>query len=113
MHLNRKTYEVKKKRFRFENVWLKEEECKTVVRNGWETNADLEIMEKIRLCGVRLQEWGGGVSNEYKFKLQNCRIMLRKLRSRRDVQGVQSYNANQVGVFKATRPTRSLLETEV
>lgn len=64
-----------------------------MVRNGWETNADLEIMEKIRLCGVRLQEWGGGVSNEYKFKLQNCRIMLHKLRSMRDVQGVQSYNA--------------------
>lgn len=36
---------------------------------------------------------GGGISNEFKNKIQNCRMMLRKLRSRRDVEGIQNYNA--------------------
>lgn len=38
---------------------------------------------------------GGGVSNEYKIKLQSCRTLLRKLRSRRDVQGIHRYNATR------------------
>lgn len=63
-----------------------------MVQNGWEMVAGLTIMEKIRLCGVKLQEWGGKVSNEYKVKIQDCRKALRKLRSIRVVRGFQQYN---------------------
>lgn len=87
LHLNRQIYVPKQKRFRFENVWLREKECRNVVRNGWEMATELDILGKIRLCGVKLQEWGGGVSNEYKLKLHNCRMILRKLRSRRMSRG--------------------------
>lgn len=38
---------------------------------------------------------GGGMSNEYKSKLQGYRVLLRKLRSRRDTQGIQRYNVTR------------------
>lgn len=50
------------------------------------------LWKKIRICGDRLQEWGGGVSQKYKQQIVNCRALLRKLRSRRDTHGVKRYN---------------------
>lgn len=55
LHLNRQTYVPQQKRFRFENVWLREQECRNVVRNGWEMAANLDILGNIRLCGVKLR----------------------------------------------------------
>lgn len=49
-------------------------------------------MEKIAFRGVKLQEWGGGISNEYKKKAKLLRVKLRRLRSRRDIEGIQMYN---------------------
>ena len=49
-------------------------------------------MEKVKVCSVKLQEWGGGVSDEYKTQGIGYRKQLRKLRSRRDAQGIQIYN---------------------
>ncbi|XP_017251667.1 uncharacterized protein LOC108222250 [Daucus carota subsp. sativus] len=95
LQLNKKAYEPKGYRFRFENIWLREKECVNVVRNGWELAGGMDITGKIRLCAEKLQQWGGGLSNEYKVKIQQCRLMLKKLRSRRDCQGIQQYNATR------------------
>lgn len=92
LQINKQVYRSKEKRFRFENVWLREKECMQVVKNGWEEAEDRNLLEKIEFCGVKLQEWGGGLSNEYKKQSLELRTRLRKLRSRRDVQGVQLYN---------------------
>lgn len=35
LQLNKQVYRPKEHRFRFENQWLKEKECETVVKNGW------------------------------------------------------------------------------
>lgn len=93
LHLNKKIYVQKEKRFQLENIWLREKECRKIVKNGWEKTEGMSIVEKIRYCGVKLQDRGGGESNEYKIKIQNCRREIRKLRSRRDIGGIQHYNA--------------------
>lgn len=92
LELRKQIYVQKKHRFRLENVWLKEDDCKHVVKIGWEEAGHMEIMEKIALCGLRLQEWGGGINNEYKRKIKECMERLRKLHSRRDNYGVNKYN---------------------
>lgn len=93
LHLNKRIYVHKQQRFHFENMWLREQDCRNVVCNGWEIGIGLDIIEKIRMCTIKLQEWGGGLSNEYKIKIQNCRMKMKKLRSRRHVQGIRGYNA--------------------
>ncbi|XP_074373548.1 uncharacterized protein LOC141713882 [Apium graveolens] len=45
------------------------------------------IMEKIHYCSIKLEEWGGGMIKEFKEKLKECRVKLRRLRSRRDDGG--------------------------
>lgn len=63
------------------------------MKRGWEGAVGGNIVDKIRICGVKLQEWGGGDSMKYKLQLQECRRRLKKLRSRRDMIGVNQYNA--------------------
>lgn len=58
-------------------------------------DAGLNIVEKIHLCGNRLQEWGGNMNREFQVKMHMCREALRKLRLRRDVQGIQQYNVTR------------------
>lgn len=82
----------KKRRFRFENMWLKEDDCRQIVKNGWEDAGQSEIMDKITFCGLKLQEWGMGVNNKYRGKIKECRERLRKLRAGRDEYGIRSYN---------------------
>lgn len=91
-NLKRKTYTLKGHRFYFENVWLREDECKGIVQNSWERAEGLGIMDKIKICGDRLFEWGGGMCNEYKKHIQECRDLLRRFWSRRDALCIQRYN---------------------
>lgn len=92
LQLNRQVYVQKEKRFRFENQWLREKDCLRIVQNSWEEAVGFGIVEKIKICGVKLQEWAGGLYNEYKMQSVAYRKQLRKLRSRRDRQGIQLYN---------------------
>lgn len=39
-------------------MWLREDECMQIVKNGWDDGANRGIMEKVVTCGVKLQEWG-------------------------------------------------------
>lgn len=92
LQLNKQVYKKRDRRFRFENIWLKEKECENVVKHGWRDTEGLSIMEKIQYCGIKLQEWGGGISNEFKQQAKEFRDRLKKLRSRRDTYGIQQYN---------------------
>lgn len=60
LHLNRKVYAPRSKRFKFENVWIKEKDCFRVVKDSWEIGNDREILDKISYCCLKLDEWGGG-----------------------------------------------------
>lgn len=53
LQLNKKVYEPKGHRFRFENIWLREKECINVVRNGWEQARELDVTGKIRVCAEK------------------------------------------------------------
>ncbi|KAL8089304.1 hypothetical protein AgCh_038925 [Apium graveolens] len=48
LSLNKKVYEAKGHRFRFENIWLREKECMNVVRNGWDLARGMDVTGKIQ-----------------------------------------------------------------
>ena len=39
LQTNRQVYAPKKRRFRFENIWVRENDCYNVVKNSWESTA--------------------------------------------------------------------------
>ncbi|XP_074351469.1 uncharacterized protein LOC141690581 [Apium graveolens] len=92
LQLNSQVYMPRTKRFIFENVWIREAECENVVKNSWESNEVSNILAKIEYCCMKLEEWGGGKMKEFGSKIQNCRNLLRKFRSRRYAFGVKKYN---------------------
>lgn len=92
LQLNRQVYVLKTKRFRFENNWIREKDCLQVVKNSWGSTVGEDILSRISFCCLKLEEWGGGVNQEFKLKLIDCRKKLRELRSRRDILGIQTYN---------------------
>lgn len=92
LNLKKQVFEVKERRFRFENSWVKEKDCRKIVKQSWQGNDSQDLMTKIIMCCNRLQEWGGGASRKYKQELSKCRERLRRLRSRRDGVGIRMYN---------------------
>lgn len=93
LHLKKQIYVQKRKRFRFENVWVKDQDCLNLVKTSWEHTAGREILDKLSYVTLCIEEWGGGLSHEFNQKLLECRRKLKKFRTRRDVPGIQIYNA--------------------
>lgn len=44
-----------KRQFRFENAWLLEPLCSQIVKDNWEADISLNVMQKIALCGESLE----------------------------------------------------------
>lgn len=49
-------YAPKIKKFRFENVWIKEEQCFNVVKDSWLQSDGIKIIEKVNYCCLKLDE---------------------------------------------------------
>nr|GMD87065.1 uncharacterized protein LOC109159918 [Ipomoea batatas] len=43
--------------FRFENEWLREGQCRDIVKGVWSGNSDLGILGKLTVCGEPLKLW--------------------------------------------------------
>ncbi|KAL8108439.1 hypothetical protein AgCh_024775 [Apium graveolens] len=92
LELNRQVYVPKTRRFRFENMWIKEDQCQKLVKDSWEEVMGRSIMEKVEYVCWKLAEWGGGQVKEMRLKLQDYRKEMRRYRARRDEYGVKKYN---------------------
>lgn len=89
LDLNRRVYVERGKLFRFANMWIKEKECYSLINNCWHGEGLMDIMEKLKLCCVKLEEWGGGMVKEIRDLIASHRKQMKKLRSRRDTQGIR------------------------
>ena len=92
LELKRKLYVPKTHRFHFENMWIKEEQCRQLVQKGWQVTGGRTILEKMEYVCMKLDEWGGGKLKEMRCKIQEYRREMKKFRSRRDIYGVGKYN---------------------
>lgn len=76
--LNRKVYMHKANRFRFENIWIKEDECRNIVLDCWNKVEGLSIMDKMEYVCTKLEEWGGGMVKEMRAQMERCRRDMKK-----------------------------------
>lgn len=80
------------KRFKFENVWIREKDCSRIIKESWEQAGSCNIIDKMEYCSLKLEEWGGGKAQEMQREIQQYRNDMRKLRARKDDYGVTKYN---------------------
>ncbi|XP_074337634.1 uncharacterized protein LOC141674831 [Apium graveolens] len=91
LQLNKQVYLPKGRRFRFENMWIKEKECYNIIKDCWNEDVSIDIFDKMGRCCIRLEEWGGGLIKDLRKKLKLCRQEMQVLRGRRDSVGVGRY----------------------
>ncbi|XP_017233198.1 uncharacterized protein LOC108207248 [Daucus carota subsp. sativus] len=60
LDLNKKVYAPRVRRFKFENVWIREDQCRKIVQESWEQVEGRSVVDKLEFCCLKLEEWGGG-----------------------------------------------------
>ncbi|MCI40745.1 endonuclease/exonuclease/phosphatase family protein, partial [Trifolium medium] len=70
--------------FKFENLWLKEEDIGEVVEAGWSREACVEVTEKVEACADELQRWSRRKRVRLKEEVEACSEEMENLRSKTD-----------------------------
>ncbi|XP_074347433.1 uncharacterized protein LOC141686289 [Apium graveolens] len=91
LELNQMVYVPDIKRFRFENCWVREDQCSKIVKDSWIEADGWNIMKKMEYVSLKLEEWGGGLVQELRNQIKKCRTNMQRLRSRRERYGIQQY----------------------
>lgn len=60
LELNKLVYVPKVRKFKFENMWIREDQCRKVVQDSWEQVVGKDVIDKLEFCCIKLDEWGGG-----------------------------------------------------
>ncbi|CAH9143761.1 unnamed protein product [Cuscuta epithymum] len=81
----------KKKSFKFENKWLKEEECRTVVASSWCAGTHLTVPEKIYFCGNELLRWDACKKRGFRHQIIACKRRIAWLRGRVDRNSIAEF----------------------
>lgn len=80
LDLVRRSSRKMKKSFRFENAWLTEPLCSTIVKDNWEANTHSNIQQKIKKCAENLSEWGKEITGCFNKRIRECHQKLKSLR---------------------------------
>jgi hypothetical protein len=77
--------------FRFENMWLKEEDVEEVVEDGWGRERGVEITSRTTRCAEKLKRWGRRKRMKFKQEVEECREEMERLRGRHDLSSSERY----------------------
>lgn len=69
-----------RKRFRFENAWVQEADCRIKVEEGWRAGDHASLQDQIQRCGEGLQQWGNELRARFKKKMAYCRDRIAALK---------------------------------
>ncbi|XP_050233384.1 uncharacterized protein LOC126681873 [Mercurialis annua] len=82
------------RRFRFENAWLNESDCRQVVHDNWHgLTSGSFVLEKIACCGQALNKWGLDLRNQFKHRIGECKYQLRLLKGKHNHHDVAKYKS--------------------
>ncbi|CAH9086594.1 unnamed protein product [Cuscuta epithymum] len=80
------------KRFRFENIWLREEECRAIVTNSWNAGDHLTVSERINFCGRELLKWDTRRPKGFRRQILACKKRLAWLRGKGDASSLAEFS---------------------
>ena len=92
-------------RFRFENLWLREEEFVSSFEMWWGSSADISLVPWLSHCAGFMANWGRNVLQKFHNKLINCKVQVEQLRS-------STNESRVIEFFNEKRCLAKLLEDE-
>lgn len=79
-----------RRKFHFENRWLKEPSLAQVVQHGWE-NSSGDLLIRLGRVSMELEVWGHAMQRRFKGEIDQCKKCLEKLRFKNDQASVDLY----------------------
>ncbi|XP_074336024.1 uncharacterized protein LOC141673190 [Apium graveolens] len=86
--------------FKFENAWMTEPMCKVIVRDGWTSAEDSNILQKIKMCSQNLAIWGKEITGNFSGKIKACKAEMKQFRGRRDDMSMKRYREAKMELTK-------------
>ncbi|KAL2941784.1 Epithelial cell-transforming sequence 2 oncogene-like [Bienertia sinuspersici] len=71
------------KLFRFEAMWLSQEDCWKVVEEAWNGSMSMEAPSKLEWCASKLTEWAEATFGKIKKRIREAEKELKKLQDTR------------------------------
>lgn len=79
------------RRFKFENSWRREPQCRELISNVWNSSASVDVFNKLLRCGELLYRWGLDIRNLHKQELVQCKLDMQHLRGSRSLADVRKF----------------------
>ena len=71
-----------KRPFRFENMWVKEEECQRVISENWNGSAIRsfkELVDSVKRCGHHLAKWNRENFGNWEYQIKQKKVKVKEL----------------------------------
>lgn len=75
-------------RFRFENAWAKEPDCRDTIATFWADSATMDLSDRLKECSEGLDSWGKKIRTKFKNQMRKLRTELNNLMGLRDAGSV-------------------------
>ena len=71
---------LRRHRFRFENVWVRDNECRNLIMQSWNQANTQNLKEHIDKFAQDIEAWGSDKRKKHRQKLTSCRNNIRVLK---------------------------------
>ena len=92
-------------RFRFENLWVREQDFNDSLKRWWQSSSDKDLIERLSLCSVSMAKWGREFWKRFRKRIKCCSEKLVRLRGKTDDIAVGEF-------FRARAELDRLLDQE-
>lgn len=88
-----------KKFFQFKNALLLEPMCAHIIKDNWVVYANMELQDKISICGEKLKNWGKEITGKFGKRVKACKKQLNQLRYKHDEVSVNRFKSQKKKLF--------------
>nr|GMD27056.1 uncharacterized protein LOC109174453 [Ipomoea batatas] len=68
----------KRRRFCFDNMWLREDVCREIVEHSWHRTMGLDVPSRIEVCGQDVWRWGKNFNKDFQRRIEKCKGRLER-----------------------------------
>ncbi|XP_055960978.1 uncharacterized protein LOC130015240 [Mercurialis annua] len=92
--LNRSRQESRhhKRRFRFKNIWVSKDDCRSNIAASWNSSEGNYVVQKIKNTSVSLAVWSKGLLPNFSKEIALKKKQIDRFQLRRDEEGIRLFN---------------------
>lgn len=85
----------KRKSFKFENIWVKEAQCRVIIQNSWNLTKGLPLTNRLEICSHEIWKWGKKRTRNFQSEIDNCKRRMSFLRDKSNRASILNFDLAQ------------------